>query len=47
MRILFEVLLIIIITIFAYKAFGWLFPSRSEKGRKETNSMEEETKNIK
>ena len=34
MRILFEVLLIIIIVMFAYKAFGWIFPSKEKKGRK-------------
>ena len=31
MRVLFEVVLLIIIIIFAYKAFGWLFPSGSKK----------------
>ena len=47
MRILFEVLLIIIIIIFAYKAFGWLFASKIEKGREENNNEEKNIKNTK
>ena len=47
MRVLFEVLLIIIIVIFAYKAFGWLFPFKSEKGREENSNKEKDIKNTK
>jgi hypothetical protein len=47
MRILFEVVLIIIIVMFAYKAFTWLFPSKTEKGRKKENIEEEDVNNIK
>ena len=46
MRILFEVLLLIIIALFAYKAFGWLFPcskacKKQPKKTKETKEGEE------
>ena len=34
MRVLFEILLAIIIAMFAYKAFGWIFPKKEKKGRK-------------
>jgi len=41
MRVLFEVLLLIIIALFAYKAFVWIFPS------KKTNKKEiSEIKNV-
>ncbi|MFH1292224.1 MAG: hypothetical protein ABIH87_03430 [bacterium] len=45
MRILFEVLLIIIIAGFAFKAFGWIFPKKGcEKGRNEEQSKPGEVK---
>ena len=41
MRILLEILLVVVIALFAYKAFGWLFPSKTKKGRDEKEVKEQ------